>query len=91
MLLIWTIVFNISFFFLTCLRLDTLDDPSSHEHGDRDSLMGDEVRHADTIKDREFTKGVLVKGGLAIYSFPLCHCNTLGSAFHVQIEHMPNS
>ena len=34
--------------------------------------------------------GGLAKGGLAIYEFPLCDCNTLGSVFHVQIEHTPN-
>ena len=39
---------------------------------------------------QEFTKGGLVKGGLAIYVFPLCNCNTLGSVFNVQIENMPN-
>ena len=39
---------------------------------------------------REFTKGGLVKGGLAIYAFPLRNCNTLGSAFNAQIENMPN-
>ena len=41
-------------------------------------------------KVREFTKGGLVKGGLAIYAFPLCNRNTLGSVFNVQIENMPN-
>ena len=30
---------------------------------------------------REFKKGGLVKGGLAIYAFPLCNCNTLDSVF----------
>ena len=39
---------------------------------------------------REFTKGGLVKGGLAIYVFPLCNCNTLGSAFNVEVERMPH-
>ena len=29
--------------------------------------------------DREFTKGGLVKGGLAIYAFPLRNCNALAS------------
>ena len=38
----------------------------------------------------EFTKGGLVKGGLAIYAFPLCNCNTSGSVFNVQIENLPN-
>ena len=28
---------------------------------------------------QEFAKGGLVKGGLAIYVFPLCNCNILGS------------
>ena len=42
------------------------------------------------LKYREFTKGGLVKGGLAIYAFPLCNCKTLGSVVHVQIENMPN-
>ena len=37
------------------------------------------------VNCREFTKG-----GLAIYVFPLCNCNTLGSAFYVRIENMPN-
>ena len=32
------------------------------------------------------TKGGLVKGGLAIYAFPLCDCNALGSVFNVQFE-----
>ena len=36
--------------------------------------------------DPEFTMGGLVKGGLAIYVFPSCNCNTLGSVFSVQIE-----
>ena len=39
---------------------------------------------------REFTKGGLVKGGLAIHAFPLCNSYTLGSVFHAQIESMPN-
>ena len=39
---------------------------------------------------RKFAKGGLVKGGLAIYVFPLCNCNALGSAFNMQIEHMHN-
>ena len=39
---------------------------------------------------REFTKGGLIKRGLAIYVLALCNCNTLGSAFDVQIENMPN-
>ena len=42
------------------------------------------------IHCREFTKGGLVKGGFAIYAFPLCTCNGLGSVFHAQIENMPN-
>ena len=40
--------------------------------------------------DREFTKGGLVKAGPAIYAFPLCNCNALGSVVNVQIENMPN-
>ena len=40
--------------------------------------------------NREFTQGDLVKGGLAIYACTLCNCNTLGSVFNMQIEHMPN-
>ena len=40
--------------------------------------------------NREFAKGGLAKGDLAIYAFPLCDCNTLGSVFNVQIENMPN-
>ena len=43
-----------------------------------------------TVDFREFTKGGLVKGGLAIYAFPLCNCNALGSVFNVQIENTPN-
>ena len=39
---------------------------------------------------REFAKGGLVKGGLAIDSLPLCNCNTLGSIFNVETENMPN-
>ena len=39
---------------------------------------------------REFTKGGLVKGGLAMYAIPLRKCDTLGSVCNVQIEHMPN-
>ena len=35
---------------------------------------------------REFTKGGLVKGGLAMYAFPSCNCNTLGPVFNVQVE-----
>ena len=42
------------------------------------------------ISAREFTKGGLVNGGLAIHVFPLCDCNTLGSLSNVQIENMPN-
>ena len=43
--------------------------------------------HKDT---REFTKGGLVKWGLAIYAFPLCNCNELGSVFNEQIENIPS-
>ena len=32
---------------------------------------------------REFTKGGLVKGGLAIDVFPLCNCSILGSVVNV--------
>ena len=39
---------------------------------------------------REFTKGGLVKGGLAICVFPLCNCNASGSVVNVHIENMPN-
>ena len=39
---------------------------------------------------REFTKGGLFKGGLAIYAFHLCDCDALGSGFNAQIEHVPN-
>ena len=39
---------------------------------------------------REFTKGGLVKGGLAIDVFPFRNRNTLGSVFNVEIENMPN-
>ena len=39
---------------------------------------------------REFTKGGLVKGGLAMYVFPFCNCNTLGFVVKVQIENIPN-
>ena len=39
------------------------------------------TREAVLDKHREFTRGGLVKGGLAIYAFPLCNCNTLGSVF----------
>ena len=35
-------------------------------------------------------RGGVVKGGLAIYAFPLYNCDTLGSASYVQIESMPN-
>ena len=41
-------------------------------------------------KIREFTKGGLTKGGLAIYAVPLCNCNALGFLFNVQIENMRN-
>ena len=41
-------------------------------------------------QDREFTKGVLVKGSLAIYVFSLCNSNTSGSVFNAQFENMPN-
>ena len=37
---------------------------------------------------REFTKGGLVKAGLAMYAFPLCDCNTLGYVFYVEIENI---
>ena len=49
-----------------------------------------ERQNPKVVKNREFTKGGLVKGGLAIYAFPLCNCNALGSVFNVQIENMPN-
>ena len=39
---------------------------------------------------REFTKGGLVKMGLAMYAFPVCNCNALGSVVNAQIENMPN-
>ena len=35
-------------------------------------------------------KGGLVKGGLAMYGFPLCNCNTSGSDVNAEIENMPN-
>ncbi len=35
---------------------------------------------------REFTKGGLVKRGLAMYAFPLYNRNTLGYVFDVRIE-----
>ena len=41
-------------------------------------------------RGREFTKGGLVKGGLAICASPLCNCNVLGSVFNFRIEDMPN-
>ena len=41
-------------------------------------------------RTREFTKGGLVKGVLAIYAPPLCDCNTSGSVFNVEIENIPN-
>ena len=37
------------------------------------------------VKDREFTKGGLVKGGLANDAFPSCNCNTLGCVSPVQL------
>ena len=39
---------------------------------------------------REFTKGGLARGGLAIHALPLCNYNTLTSVFDVEIESMPN-
>ena len=45
---------------------------------------------AGLTEDREFTKGGFSKGGLAIYVFPLCNCNTLGFVLNVQFENMPN-
>ena len=42
------------------------------------------------LLSREFTKGGFGKGGFAIYAFPLCNCNTLGSVFNVEIENTPN-
>ena len=44
-----------------------------------------------SVDSREFTKGGFSTGGLAIYAFPLCNCNTLGSVLTVQIEHMPKN
>ena len=60
----------------------------------REARVEDPRRAGEACKvgmNQEFTKGGLVKGGLAIYAFPLCNCNTFGSVFNVQIENMPNS
>ena len=42
------------------------------------------------MPNREFTKGGLVKGGLAMYAFLLCNCNALASVVYVEVENMPN-
>ena len=47
--------------------------------------LGASVVAAMPLVLREFTKGVLVKGSLAIYAFPLCKCNTLGCVSPVQL------
>ena len=58
--------------------------------GGREVGLPRPLGHAEDLVLREFINWVLVKGGLAIYVFPLCNWNTLGSAFNVQIENMPN-
>ena len=62
---------------------------------DRDALPDDRLaREAGEVRIRvhlrEFTKGSLVKGGLATYAFPLCNRNALDSVVNVQIESIPN-
>ena len=54
------------------------------------SWFSDFADRACCKRNSEVHKGGLVKGGLAIYAFPLCNCNTLGSVFNVEIENMPN-
>ena len=46
-------------------------------HGGPGVAEGPDVQVPDVL--REFTEGGLVKGGLAIYAFPLCNCNALAS------------
>ena len=63
-------------------------EPSCRADSDRVGGCRDPL--CNTCISREFTKGGLVKGGLAIYALHLCDCNTLGSVFNAQIENVPN-